>query len=278
MQEPHAYTLERDFLQCEGPDTGDFLQGQLSQDIEALPDLGSAWSFLLNPNGKFCSWLRITRLSSEEYVLDMEQGFGQAASDRLNRFKIRVNCEIKNTQSQILRILGADADEIKGESHKQRIAADAGWQTLEGFDLLGPNVVKPNGCREGNEDEYEFIRIFHAVPKMGTELTEGIIPAETNLVARGVSFTKGCYTGQELVARLDSRGNNVAKHLRKISSPGACIAGSDIAAEGKKVGVVTSAVPSGDGSIGLGYVSRSLEIPGMAEIDGFSVSITSASD
>ena len=278
LQEPHAYTLQRDFLQCTGPDTGDFLQGQLSQDIEALSDLGSAWSFLLNPNGKFCTWLRITRLSSEEYMLDMEQGFGQAALERLNRFKIRVNCDIENTQSQIVRILGRGANEIKGESHKQSIAADAGWQTLEGFDLLGPSVVKPDGCSEGNEDDYEYIRIFHAVPKMGTELTEGVIPAETNLVPRGVSFTKGCYTGQELVARLDSRGNNVPKHLRKISSPGACIVGSDITAEGKKVGVVTSAVPSGDGSIGLGYVSRSLEIPGMAEIDGISASITSASD
>ena len=88
LQEPHAYTLQRDFLQCVGPDAGDFLQGQLSQDIEGLSNFSSAWSFLLNPNGKLCTWLRITRLSSEEYMLDTEQGFGQAALERLNRFKI----------------------------------------------------------------------------------------------------------------------------------------------------------------------------------------------
>ncbi len=276
MQEPQAYTLQRDFLQCAGPDACNFLQGQLSQDIEGLSDLASAWSFLLNPNGKFCAWLRITRLSTEEYMLDMEQGFGQSAFERLNRFKIRVNCDITNSQSQIVRILGTGVREIKGESYQQRIVADVGWQTLEGFDLLGSDVVKPEGSREGKEDDYEYIRIFHGVPKMGLELTEGVIPAETNLVPRGVSFTKGCYTGQELVARLDSRGNNVAKHLRKISSPSTCTVGSEITVEGKKVGIVTSAVPSGDGSIGLGYVSRSLEIPGIAEIDGFSASITSA--
>ena len=278
LQEPHAYTLQRDFLQCVGPDAGDFLQGQLSQDIEGLSNFSSAWSFLLNPNGKLCTWLRITRLSSEEYMLDTEQGFGQAALERLNRFKIRMNCDIRNTQSQIVRILGIGSREAKGESHKQRIVADVGWQNLEGFDLLGPDIAKPDRCREGNENDYEYIRVFHGVPKMGLELTEGVIPAETNLVPRGVSFTKGCYTGQELVARLDRRGNNVAKHLRKISSSGTCVVGSEITVEGKKVGVVTSAVPSGDGSIGLGYVSRSLEIPGIAEIDGFSASITSASD
>ena len=277
IETPHAYVLQRDNLRCVGPDSKEFLQGQLSQDIESLTDFSSAWSFLLNPNGKLCAWLRVRRISNEEYILDMEQGFGRLALDRLNRFKIRVKCDIETTQSEIIRILGEGANAIKENFVDSGSVADLEWSSLEGFDLIGPTATPPEGCTTGTGDQYDYVRITHAVPKMGSELTEGIIPAETNLVSKGVSFTKGCYTGQELVARLDSRGNNVAKHLRRLSSSDVFPRGSDITIEGKKVGSVTSAISSGSGTVGLGYVARSMEIPGTALIDGSSVQVTSAS-
>ena len=112
---------------------------------------------------------------------------------------------------------------------------------------------------------------------MGSELDEKIIPAETNLVSRSVSFTKGCYTGQELVARLDSRGNNVPKHMRRISTTGVFDVGSVIEIEGKTIGKVTSALRSDDQTIGLGFISRSFEPPGEAKIDGITVVIDSIS-
>ena len=207
----------------------------------------------------------------------MEQGFGRLALDRLNRFKIRVKCDIETTQSEIIRILGEGANGIKESFVDSGSVADLEWSSLEGFDLIGPSATPPDGCMIGTDDQYDYVRITHAVPKMGSELTEGIIPAETNLVSKGVSFTKGCYAGQELVARLDSRGNNVAKHLRRLSSSNVFPEGSDITIEGKKVGFVTSASSSASETIGLGYVARSVEIPGSAVIGGVPIQVTSAS-
>jgi len=209
-------------------------------------------------------------------VLDMEEGWGQVALDRLERFKIRVQCEIEATQLQTVSILGQGANAIKEISSTAEITSDAGWPSLEGFDLLDRTSVPPDGCEIGTQDEYEFLRISNGIPRMGAELTEDVIPAETNLVARSVSFTKGCYTGQELVARLDSRGNRVPKHLSRITTSGVFATGAEIKGESGAVGRVTSAADSGTGTIGLGYVARSFEVPGTAVIDDIPVLIESA--
>jgi len=91
---------------------------------------------------------------------------------------------------------------------------------------------------------------------MGAELTADTIPGESGLVPITASFTKGCYTGQELVARIDSRGNNVPRHLRHLQGSGLS-AGDRLLDDGAEVGWVTSAA----GDIGLGYVARKIEVP-----------------
>ena len=273
-----AFDLKRDVLRIKGDDAESFLQGQLTQDVTKIKTGESTWSFLLNPDGKVSSWLRISRLEGNHFLIDVDQNAGQQTLKRLMRFKLRVECNIDLEEWDWVAIRGHGSQKYGMETNENFIAAPANWSLTEGFDLIGKSISNPEGLTKESTQLFEFLRILNGIPAIGKELTEKTIPAETGPVERSVSFTKGCYTGQELVARLDSRGNNVAKHLRKISSPGACIVGSDIIAEGKKVGAVTSAVPSGEGSIGLGYVSRSLEIPGIAEIDGFSASITSASD
>jgi folate-binding protein YgfZ len=87
------------------------------------------------------------------------------------------------------------------------------WPGFSGFDLIGPAPAFPDGVRRCDLGAWEVARIEAGLPVMGKEVTEKTIPAEANLVERSVSFTKGCFTGQELVARLDSRGTNVAKRL-----------------------------------------------------------------
>lgn len=274
---PQAYPSHRDALLCIGTDTEQFLQGQISQDISALSDGESSWSFLLNPDGKISCWFRVNRITAEKYLLDMDEGWGQRALDRLVRFKLRVQCEIELVDLPMISIRGNGANKLKEESHKAEIVADAEWPELEGFDLLGDSIQMPAKCNEGKSEEYNFLRIWSGIPCMGSELDEKIIPAETNLVARSVSFTKGCYTGQELVARLDSRGNNVPKHMRRISTTGVFDVGSVIEIEGKIIGKVTSALRSDNETIGLGFISRSFEPPGEAKIDGVTVSIDSVS-
>ena len=273
---PRVYVRQNDALRCVGPDTEAFLQGQLSQDISELSDNESTWSFLLNPNGKVAVWLRITRLADGEYLLDMDGGWGQLALSRLERFKIRVQSEIQITQLHVISILGKGSNKLRESLTNSGAISDIGWKNIEGFDLLGESAIAPEGCEIGTKEEYEFLRVSNGVPRMGSELTEDVIPAETNLVERSVSFTKGCYTGQELVARLDSRGNRVPKHLRRLTTSGSFATGSPIEGENGSVGTVTSCVESVTGTVGLGYVSRSFEVPGEATIDGVSVLIESA--
>ena len=102
---------------------------------------------------------------------------------------------------------------------------------------------------------------------MGAELTDKTIPAETDLIDWTVSFSKGCYTGQELVARIDSRGGNVPRHLRGLLLPDGIGPGTElIDAAGRPAGTVTSAAVSASlGPIGLGYVRRGIEVPAVLQ-------------
>jgi folate-binding protein YgfZ len=89
-------------------------------------------------------------------------------------------------------------------------------------------------------------RIAHGIPAMGTELTEDTIPGEAGawVIDASVSFTKGCYTGQELVARIDSRGNNVPHPIRLLMVEGDASVGDDVTVDGAAVGTITSVTPS----------------------------------
>jgi tRNA-modifying protein YgfZ len=107
---------------------------------------------------------------------------------------------------------------------------------------------------------------------MGAELTDATIPAEAGrwVIDASVSFTKGCFTGQELVARIDSRGGHVPRHLRGLVADAGAQppAGASVVVEGADVGKVTSAAPapSGGGSLALAYVGRAVTPPAVAEV------------
>ena len=146
------------------------------------------------------------------------------------------------------------------------------WGGLAGYDLFGPTVDIPVGATPVDADAYEAVRVEAGFPRHGNELDERTIPAEAGLVEASVSFTKGCYTGQELVARIDSRGSNVPRHLRGLFLSGPAVAGAalvDLSVPGatgapgdagKEVGRLTSVARSPRvGWVGLGYVGRSVE-------------------
>ena len=130
--------------------------------------------------------------------------------------------------------------------------------------VLGTAQV-PDGIATASTDVLERLRIEAGVPAMGPELTDRTIPAEAGVVERSVSFTKGCFTGQELVARIDSRGGNVPRHLRRLEAegPDALPVGGDVVVAGQVVGEVTSSVPAGNGrpAVALAYVGRAVEPP-----------------
>ena len=221
-----AYLLPRDVFSVKGDDATAYLQGQLSQDIAALAVGASADSLLLQPDGKLTALLRVTRVDANGYVLDTDAGFGDTMVARLKKFLLRSKVQIERLEWRCLALRGAGVG--TAAAGLRAALGEAGvldlpfeWNGWGGVDLLGPKDVVldptagplPEGIIPCERDATEACRIASGIPAMGSELTDKTIAAEAGLVDRSVSFTKGCYTGQELIARLDSRGNNVPRRL-----------------------------------------------------------------
>jgi folate-binding protein YgfZ len=299
-----AFRAGRDVLAVRGPDAEVYLQGQLSQDVAALAVGASADSLLLEPDGKLSALLRVTRTDGQGFVLDADRGYGDAVLARLRRFLLRSKVELETLAWRDLSLRGEGvADAAAGLltvlAERGVLALPFEWNGWTGVDLLGPEDVVlgpgdaalPDGVTACGADAVEACRIVSGVPVMGTELTNKTIAAEAGLVERTVSFTKGCYTGQELVARLDSRGSNVARRLVGVvaappaPAPAPTATGAPLLARGmtlhagdtpagdaaagdKVVGSITSAAWSAEfGSwVALGYLHRSVEAPGPVRV------------
>jgi folate-binding protein YgfZ len=260
--------LARDAVRVSGPDGLSFLQGQCSQDVAGLAVGGSTWSLVLQPQGKVDALVRVTRVAGDSVVLDTDGGWGPRLLERLNRFKLRVKADLELLPWTCVALRGPGAldEALAVLAGPDLLVVDAGWPGLPGVDLLGAEPRVPAGVAVVSSEAYQLVRIEAGIPAMGVELTERTIPAETGIVERTVSFTKGCFTGQELVARIDSRGGHVPRHLRAVVLPEARPpAGAAVLVEGKQVGVLTSvaAVPGG-GAVALAYISRHVVPPASA--------------
>lgn len=247
-------TVRRDGVLVEGPDALEWLQGQLTQDLAEMAEGDTRHSLVLTPQGKVASFCRVTRVRADSYLLDLEKGHGGELFERLRRFKLRV----KVTLEQVA---------VRAEAHPER-----GWDALGPPELVA--AEGPDEPTDAKEAPGEFERILAGVPRLGRELTERTIPQEAGepLVARAVSFTKGCYTGQELVARLDARGAKVPRQLRILrggaaTGGGPPPPGSSVEAEGAAAGEVTSAASGPDGSwAALALVKRAALSPEGREV------------
>jgi folate-binding protein YgfZ len=267
-----AVAIDRDVIRASGPDAVSFLQGQLSQDIAALAIGASGWSFVLQPQGKVDAWVRVTRTGEDEVVIDVDGGFGEAVVARLQRFKLRVKADFEMLPWRCIAVRGPDAP-AAGDARGELVVAFT-WGWWRGFDVFGTSPEAPGGLAHAEPADYEVCRIEAGIPVMGAELTERTIPAEAGVVEVSVSFSKGCYTGQELVARIDSRGGRVPRRLRGVVSDAVLQAGVDLEVDGRVVGSVTSAArhPSGH-TVGLAYVGRDVEPPADVSSGGAVVSV-----
>src|SRR5579862_3131885 len=106
--------LARDVVRVSGPDAVSYLQGQMSQDIEGLAPGGSAWSLVLQPQGKIDAWVRVTRVGTDEALLDIDGGFGAALLARLQRFKLRTKADLEPLAWRCIAVRGAGAAELVG--------------------------------------------------------------------------------------------------------------------------------------------------------------------
>jgi len=237
---------DRDLVEVSGPDAEAYLQGQLSQDIEAIGPGASALTFVLAPNGKVDSWFRVHRRGDTSFVLDVENGFGETLVERLRRFLIRTDAEVGSVVSGRMASLRGDdlVPPDLADASPTCLVADVRWPEMDGFDLIWRDGQGEGlALGSGRSDE---ARIAAGVPRMGADIVAGSVPAESGRVVidLSVSFTKGCYTGQELVARMNSRGGQAPIRLRRLISETGLEVGAEVVAHGAIVGVVTSAAGS----------------------------------
>jgi folate-binding protein YgfZ len=262
--------LDRDVVRVSGPDAETYLQGQTSQDVAKLSPGGWAWALILQPQGKLDVFVRVYRRAQDEFVLDSDTGMGEPLVARLTRFKLRTKVEIeqlpwrgvavRGPRSGALPLAGPDDDD------GALIYVPFEWGGVTGYDLFGPSPKLPARLTAVETADYEAVRVESGFPTHGRELDDRTIPAEAGLVSAAVSFTKGCYTGQELVARIDSRGNNVPRHLRGLLLSGPVGAGARLFPQPpgdgpKEVGRLTTVALSPRlGWVALGYVGRAVEL------------------
>lgn len=273
-----AVALQRDVVRIQGPEAIEFLQGQLSQDVARLAVGSTAPTLLLQPTGKVEAWLRITRTADDAALLDVEAGFGEAVAARLRRFKLRTKADIETETWSGLAVRGPGADEVPAPMGA--LALPAGWPGVEGVDLLSAEPLGNVQLPLADAAALEALRIEAGVPALGAELTEATIPAEAGawLVEASVSWTKGCYTGQELVARVDSRGSNVPRPVRGLLVDGTPPAvGSEVVVDGGVVGTVTSSARSSTlGAVALAILGRAVLPGSTVEVRGPDGSIVPA--
>jgi folate-binding protein YgfZ len=223
--------VPRDVIRVSGPDAQTYLQGQVSQDLLPMAVGDRRWTFLLQPTGRVDVLARVHRTAEDEFVFDVDAGWGEALLARLNRFKIRVDADVEVLSWRVLAVSGLDGTDS----------------------VIGPDPKPPEGLRQGTLDDLEVARVDAGWPAMGAEIVPGeTIPAETGITDVAVDFRKGCYPGQELVERMDSRGASAPRRLRVVDVPDGAAPGDPIIVDGEEVGRLTSVA----GRRGLGYIKR----------------------
>ena len=264
--------LGRDVVLVDGADAEGYLQGQLSQDVAGLAVGGTTWSFVLQPQGKVDALLRVHRLAGDAFLLDTDAGAGEALVARLRRFLLRTDARVEPiTDAVVVAVRGPSAAEIEVEAEGELARVPCGWPGVVGVDVIA-HVVALEDLPLVPDEALEAVRIEAGVPVMGRELSERTIPAEAGawVIDAAVSFTKGCYTGQELVARIDSRGGHVPRPVRglvvdgpELPPIGAVLRTGD----GAEVGALTSVCRSPAlGIVALAPTARDVEPPAAVEV------------
>ncbi len=234
-----------ELLWFRGDDAVRFLNDLISQEISALAPGSVVRSLLLGPRGKLDHLLWVLR-GDREVGLIAEEDRGEELAATLGRYRIRVDVDISEPVPGWI-VVGGDPDTEGWRKEGSEVVAVLPWR--------GPPLTfrtsDPADLTPMTDEEWDRIRIESGEPRFGIDVDQGTIPQETGLVAETVDFAKGCYLGQELVARIDSRGR-VNRHLRRLQLEAPAAVGSEIVFEGQVVGTLSSA----SGSAGLGLVRR----------------------
>lgn len=227
---------DRDVIHVRGADAQSFLHSQLAQDISRLEVGSSAHSLLLEPTGHVHSLVRVVYQSPEFFTIDVDAGFGESVITRLKRFILRSKVEMTQSDWVVRAIRGSGA---RTEVANIPGAAVVAWGDTDAVDVVCAESDAPRVGEETEVPHIDMLRVDSRWPRLGLDILVGDIPATTGVVPVAVSFTKGCYPGQELVERMDSRGADAPVNVRVMSRDGVGV-GSRVELSPQDSGTVTS--------------------------------------
>jgi tRNA-modifying protein YgfZ len=269
---------DRGKLALTGSGAAEYLQGQLTNDVKALEPGTGHYAALLDRKGHLQADMRVLALGEAEFWIDTEPEGAPAARHHLQMFKVGHEVEVTDLGAEraILSLIGPASAALAGTpplgeyACERRPLAGVGCLvagTREGIDLIAPAAMAGQlreallgaGAVEVCPEAVEILRIEAGVPRFGAEMGTQTMPAEAGILERAVSFTKGCYIGQETVARLHYRGRPnrhlLGLRLSQPAPPGAALRLAE-----KEVGHLASAcVSPAFGPIGLAIVRREAE-------------------
>jgi tRNA-modifying protein YgfZ len=262
-----------------GPDAAEYLQGQLTNDIESLAPERGCYAALLNRKGHLQADMRVLRLEAGELWLDVEPLAAESALTHLRTYSVGRDVEVEDATDRwaIVSLIGPRSAELSGfeglgPEHGQRyrdwdgtevlgVATDVGLDliTQTGREARLIELLKGVGAAEVSEPAAEIVRVESGRPRFGVDMGPESMPAEAGITERAVNFEKGCYIGQEPVARLHYRGkpNRTLRGLR-LSAPAAH--GDSLLLGEREVGTIgTVCLSPSLGPIALAIVRREAE-------------------
>jgi folate-binding protein YgfZ len=269
---------ERGKLLVSGPDAAEYLQGQLTNDVEALEPGDGQYAALLDRKGHMQADMRVLRPTAEEILVDTEPEAIAAARRHLEMYSIGRDVKVSDVSDEraILSLIGPRSAEVAGTAPLPDNACETGALTgIEflaagtrwGIDLIVVaadagrlrDALLAAGAVEVSSAAVEILRIESGVPRFGAEMGTATMPAEAGIVEDAVSFTKGCYIGQETVARLHYKGRP-NRHLRGLRLSAPTGPGAALRLGEKEVGQVGGATVSPSfGPIALAILRREAE-------------------
>jgi folate-binding protein YgfZ len=260
----HAAFRPRAYVSVNGPDAAAYLNRMVSNEVERLLVGGSCEALLLTPKARIIAPLVVWRRAEDDFLLLTEPQAGERLARELLRARFAAKCSIEAEEHTSWVILGAG--ELVLNQHKLAVPnRDYGMPAVELLD-----ADRPEGAEPVSDDELERLRILARTPRLGRELDDRVMPAEAGLEERAISFTKGCYPGQEPVARLHHRGHpNRGLRVLALSGDELPAYDAELTLDGKVVGRVTSAAPDPEhGVVALAYVRREVAPDAMLSTDG----------
>jgi len=266
-----------------GAEAAEYLQGQLTNDIEAIEVGHGCYAALLDRKGHMQGDMRVLRVSEDEIWIDTEASAGPAVFKHLDMYKIGRKVTVAQSDRATLSLVGPGSLEVLGSSpggeYRSATVTLAGAECLSVGTDLGVDILCETGDADAIRAELEsrravevsaaaveILRVESGRPRFGAEMTQKTMPAEAGIVETAISFTKGCYIGQEPVARLHYKGSP-NRFLRGLRFNGPVSGGDPVRLGDRELGNVGTAVLSPDaGSIGIAILRKEAEPGATVEV------------